>query len=86
MCLFRHVSKCKRHLQGTVKREDFFLAYCNYVTFLGNVVYVLYCVACFVCMCVLFLVLRDYFRIFCDSVVVEWVLDLFTKVKYVGFL
>ena len=86
MSLFRHVSKCKRHLQGTVKREDFFVAYCNYMTLLGNVVYVrvFYCVACF--LCVLFLVLRDYFRIFVDNVVVKWALDLFTKVMYVGFL
>lgn len=37
-------------------------------------------------MCVLFLVLRDYFRVFGESVVVDWVLDLFTKVKYVEFL
>jgi len=37
-------------------------------------------------LCVLFLVLRDYFRIFGDSVLVEWVLDLFTKFMYVGFL
>jgi hypothetical protein len=41
---------------------------------------------CLFCVCFLFLVLRDYFRIFGGSVVVEWVLDLFTKVKYVGFL
>jgi hypothetical protein len=34
----------------------------------------------------LFLVLRDYFRIFGDSVVVDWVMDLFTKVMYAGFL
>jgi hypothetical protein len=49
MSLFRHVSKCKRHIQGILKCKDFFVAYCNYVTLLGNVVYVLYCVACFVC-------------------------------------
>lgn len=41
---------------------------------------------CLFCGRVLFLVLCDYFRIFGESVVVEWVLDLFTKVKHVGFL
>jgi len=49
MSLFRHVPKCKRHLEGTVKLKDFFVTYCNYVTLLGNVVYVVYCVASFVC-------------------------------------
>jgi hypothetical protein len=36
--------------------------------------------------CTLFLVLRDYFRIFGDSVVVDWVMDLFTNFMYAGFL
>lgn len=35
-------------------------------------------------MCVLFFVLRDFFRIFGDSVL-EWLYDLFTKVKYAAY-